>query len=590
MPLPITRRRFVLSVLGLVAIPFGVWSTSLLTEIPRSPALLLADVAVGWSMIAAGLIVADQRPGNRIGPLAVVTGIAWFLGDIAAVADPDVAYWGNLAHGWFDPLFAIIILAYPAGRLVGRLDQGLAIGFLAVQGAWTVAKAILGRPYGWWGCPTCADTIDAYVAGQEWLLFLGRLETLALSVLTAGLLAVVVARWLRASGPARRRLAPVAFAGVVLAIGFFGGFLAQTLAPTSARTPIGELRVIVTALLRILVAVGLLFGILRDRAARGRIADLVVRLDGLPSTSVLQGTLRDALGDPALRLFRWDPAIAAYRDAQGTPTRTPVGMPSQTTLTVGDDGQPLLAIAHDPALGDDPGLVSAAAAAVRLAVENERLSAEVRTQLEAVRASRTRIVEAESTERRRIERDLHDGAQQRLVSLQIALQLLRRRLGTDVDPATLAELDASVVEAQHAIDEIRELARGVHPAILTESGLGPALEALGRRSAIPVHVDARLDRRLPAMSESTAYFLVAEALTNAARHAGATQAHVVAEIANERLMIVVSDDGVGGADAGRGTGLLGLEDRVVALGGTFRLDSPPGGGTRIAAELPCESS
>jgi signal transduction histidine kinase len=249
----------------------------------------------------------------------------------------------------------------------------------------------------------------------------------------------------------------------------------------------------------------------------------------------------------------------------------------------------MLAIAYDAALRDDPGLVSAAVAAVRLSVENERLQAEVRAQLEAVSASRARLAEAQDTERRRLERDLHDGAQQRLVSLRISLELLRRRLGTDADPAILAELDAASAEAQAAIGDVRELAQGLHPAILSEAGLGRALESLAERSPVAVEVTTHLDGRLPPAVEATAYFVVAEALTNTAKHATAGRATVSARQADGHLLIEIVDDGVGGADIASGSGLRGLEDRVAALGGTLQISSPSGAGTTISVELPCES-
>jgi signal transduction histidine kinase len=307
-------------------------------------------------------------------------------------------------------------------------------------------------------------------------------------------------------------------------------------------------------------------------------------------TDVLQAALRDALGDTSLLVYRWDPAVSTYRDAAGAAAQPPPDGPDRAVLTIEHERAPLLAIEHDPALRDDPGLVSAAVAAVRLAVENERLGAEVRMQLEAVRASRARLVEAQDTERRRIERDLHDGAQQRLVSLQLSLQMLRRNLGPDADPAALAELEAATSEADAAIAEMRELARGVHPAILTEAGLGPALSSLAERSPLPVELDESIDGRLPAPVEATAYFVVAEALTNAVKHAAAGRAVVQAWTTDDRLHLEIADDGRGGAVIDDGSGLRGLEDRVTALGGSFDLASPVGGGTTIAVELPCASS
>ncbi len=586
------RRRVWLAAVGLLALVGGPFATYQLTRTAeRSPALLLADVAVGWSMIAAGILIADRRPGNRMGPLAILAGVAWFIGDFTNSDVAVVSYLATLAHGWFDPLFALVILAYPMGRIDRRVERFLAIGFIAVQTGWTIAKAVGMRPIGWWDCPTCISTVDSWFTAYLAMDPIGRLETLVLTALSVGLLTAVVVRWLRATGTARRRLTPVVLAGSVLAGGFIVTFLLQTIVPTSAREPLGELRVIVLAILRVLVAMGLLVGVLRWDAARGRIADLVVRLDGLPPLPVLQASLRDALGDPSLKVFRWEPALAGFADAAGRPSDAPGSDGSgRTLLTIGDGASPDLVIEHDPSLRDDPGLVSAAATAVRLAAENERLQAEVRAQLESVRASRARIVEAQDDERRRIERDLHDGAQQRLVSLQLSLQMLRRGLGPDADAATLAELDAATAEASAAIADIRELARGVHPAILSESGLGAALASLADRTPIPVVIVDRIDRRLPSAVEATAYFVVAEALTNAIKHAGASRVEVTTSLADDRLRVEVKDDGRGGADPAHGTGLTGMQDRVAALGGTIRIDSSPGAGTQLEVDLPCASS
>ena len=584
------RRRIVLGAIGIAALVVGPFATYQLTRTAdRSPALLLADVAVGWSMIAAGLIVADRRPGNRIGPLAVATGFAWFVGDFTSSDVAVVSYLATVLHGWFDPLFALVILAYPAGRITRRVDRALAVGFIAVQAGWTLAKAYGLRPIAWWDCPTCISTVDRWTAAYEAMDPLGRIETFFLTGLSLGLLVVVAGRWLSASGPARSRQTPVLLAGLVLAGGFIATFVWQTVLPTSGREPLGELRVIVLALLRVLVAVALLIGVLREDAAKGRIADLVVRLDGLPPLPVLQASLRDALGDPSLAVYRRDLAGGSFVDAAGRPATPPANGATRAVLSIGAAGAPELVIAHDPTLRDDPGLVSAAAAAVRLAVENERLQAEVRSQLDAVTASRARIVEAQDDERRRIERDLHDGAQQRLVSLQLSLQMLRRDLGEDADPAAVAELDAASAEAAAAIADIRELARGVHPAILTESGLGGALGSLAERAPLPVIVIDELDRRLPSSVEATAYFVAAEALTNAIKHAGATRVDLHTWLADELLHLDIRDDGRGGADTTSGTGLTGIQDRVAALGGTVRVESRDGQGTRLEVALPCAS-
>jgi signal transduction histidine kinase len=294
-------------------------------------------------------------------------------------------------------------------------------------------------------------------------------------------------------------------------------------------------------------------------------------------------------------VYRWEAGSGTFLDAAGLPATPPSDGPARAVLTIGAADAPELVIAHDPALRDDPGLISAAAAAVRLAVENERLQAEVRAQLDAVTASRARIVEAQDDERRRIERDLHDGAQQRLVSLQLSLQMLRRDLGPDADPSAVAELDAASAEAAAAIADIRELARGVHPAILTESGLGAALGSLADRAPLPVVVTDDLDRRLPASVEATAYFVAAEALTNAIKHAGPNASAVVRlRYDVDAVRIEVADDGRGLAPEtgehghGGGHGLVGMRERASMFGGTVVAGPRRGGGFQVRADLPIE--
>ena len=213
----------------------------------------------------------------------------------------------------------------------------------------------------------------------------------------------------------------------------------------------------------------------------------------------------------------------------------------------------------------------------------EHLDAELRESHEELRASRARIVEAGDAERRRLERDLHDGAQARLVALSLLLATARRR--ADGNDELEVMLDQAREELQTGLTELRELARGIHPAVLTDRGLEPALHALVDRATVPVTVTAEVER-LPAAVEAAAYFVVSEALQNVAKYAHATSADVSVRRLRGRLVVDVTDDGVGGADAGRGSGLRGLKDRLAALDGTIAVDSPVGRGTRLRAEIP----
>ena len=239
---------------------------------------------------------------------------------------------------------------------------------------------------------------------------------------------------------------------------------------------------------RCLIPIGLLIGLLRLQIARSAVADLVVRLGSMPSPESLRPVLAHALRDPSLDVIPWDPHLDAYVDAAGQPTALPTDKRRAVTLVDGPD-PPLAAIVHDPALLEDRGLVTSVAAAVRMSYDNARLAAEVHAQLEEVRASRTRIVAAGDAERKRVERDLHDGAQQRLVSMTLALRLARTQLGEHIDPAALASLDQASTAARDALAELRELAHGIHPQVLTQAGLSAAVESLADRAPVRVDVD-----------------------------------------------------------------------------------------------------
>jgi signal transduction histidine kinase len=252
-------------------------------------------------------------------------------------------------------------------------------------------------------------------------------------------------------------------------------------------------------------------------------------------------------------------------------------------------GEPLAALVYDPSLLEEPELVNSVGAAARLALENAQLQAETRAQLAQVKESRKRIVAAADEERKRIERDLHDGAQQRLSALVAQLRTAQLRLGASAaDPAIDALLESAVVELQAANEELRELVRGVYPAILTEEGLAAAVESLALRTPFPVELDV-VEDRFPAQVEATAYFVTCESLNNVLKHAQASRAVIRISEIRGQLKVEVVDDGVGGAQPTAGSGLSGLEDRVEALGGSLRVESEPGLGTRVAAEIPCGS-
>jgi signal transduction histidine kinase len=317
------------------------------------------------------------------------------------------------------------------------------------------------------------------------------------------------------------------------------------------------------------------------------VADVVVGLSGAATAEEVRDRLRTALRDPSLEVLYWVPEESSYVSTTGGLVADAPESDTADRLVVpvrASDGGRLALVLADPSLRRHGRPVTAAVSAAGLALENARLQAGIRAQLEQVRASRARIVEAGLAERRRLERDLHDGAQQRLLALTMQLGAVRTAVA---DERTRSLVDSARSDLREAVAELRDLARGLHPAVLSQAGLGPALESVAERLPVPVSLDVPASRFDPTV-ESAAYFLACEAMTNAAKHADASSVRVCVRPASGRLLVEVLDDGVGGATPSAGSGLTGLEDRVAALGGTLTVDSPPGQGTRLMASIPCE--
>ena len=257
----------------------------------------------------------------------------------------------------------------------------------------------------------------------------------------------------------------------------------------------------------------------------------------------------------------------------------------RTTTLIDRDGEHVAALVHDPSLNDEPELLDAVSAAAGIALENGRLHVELKARLEELRGSRGRVIEAGQKERQRLERNLHDGAQQRLIALSLELGLLggAARPGSDAR----AGVDQARREIALSLEELRDVARGLHPAVVSGHGLAVALESLAAGASVPVRLTVELDGRLPEPVEVAAYYVVCESLANIGKHAQASSATVEVARTNGRVVVEVVDDGVGGADSERGSGLRGLADRVEALGGRLRVWTPRGGGTRVRAEIPC---
>jgi len=550
-----------------------------------TPIQAVAGYGADFAAIAVGLIVWRRRPESRTGILLVLFGFAFALPDLRIVfhGSPAAQTAGMAAIEVVVPVFGLLVLSYPTGRLASRVDRGLVVAGFSLAAGYALLELLFLSPRephagGYTECFECADPWT-HVKTYDVLGIRDGLDV-AISVLALLFLVRLVRKLLVTTRRQREVVLPLAFAGTFVAVEFIvqiSVFGAQV----DSWTNRAWFWIVVASTL--VVPLSLAAGLLWGRGARAAVADLVLELERTPPVPVRDALAR-TLGDPSLELALWLPEQRAFVDGAGDRV-DPTSSAERTVTVLGPNDSPLAALIHDPALLERRALLDSAGAAARLALENERLQAELRAQLVEIRRSRARIVEAGDQERRRLERDLHDGAQQRLLSLGLALQLARARLGAGGNGADdlLAEADG---ELRAALDELRELAQGIHPAVLTEQGLGPALRTLAERSPVPVRIESVPDERLPGPAEAAVYFLVSEALANVAKHAQATSVRLRVAQAGSAVAVELEDDGVGGANPD-GSGLRGLADRVQALDGTVAIVSEPGAGTRIRAEIPC---
>jgi signal transduction histidine kinase len=529
--------------------------------------------ATGGSFVAAGLIAWQLRPANRVGALMVATGFLLYVQPLESLVGSSlVQTFGVLITDFWTIPFVVLLLVFPQGRwLRGGLEWLLVAAFavpLVAQPFWMLFGAEPGfaNDLAFWPNDRAADWIDK---GQRGVL-LGA---------TASLFLVVAWRWWRASAPLRRVLLPVLAGGatvlsfaVLLALDLINGTRSQT-------------QLTITLSVLATVPFAFLAGLLRSRLARVAVGDLLVGLRDNPSPIELREALARSLGDPSLDLVYWLPDFGKYADLDGHEVDLPGAAEGRAVTPIDAGGVRVAALLHDPALVEEPALLEGAAAAASIALENAQLHVELQARLEELRGSRARIVEVGQRERQRLERNLHDGAQQRLVALSLELSMLEGQVAHDPDARERVERARSEIAASLA--ELRELARGLHPAVVSAHGLDVALEQIAARAPVPVRLRVDTAGRLPEPLEVATFYLVSESLANVGKYAEATKASVDITRADGRLVVEVVDDGIGGANEEQGSGLRGLADRVEALDGRLRVWSPQGGGTRVQAEIPC---
>ena len=544
-------------------------------DVADARAVAALTLAIGWSFVASGLVVWAREEENPLGVLMAALGLVWLAGAALGEVGSTFGVWcGFVALNAAVAMFVHVLVEFPSGRLESRGERVLV--------AATYADLVLLAPL-WLAARGDAPPRDGsagLLRPEPFVSSLGGLPLVIALLLGAALAWLLWRRWYWATRHARQTLGPVLLTGGASLVLMLAAGVVDRSFPAAGRA-LGWAAFVAFGA----VPLAVLAGILRSRLERASVAELVHDLETARTPGALSDALRRSLGDPTLRLAYWVSETRGFVDLRGRPFELPWEGSSQVATMVERDGRRVAALVHDASLRDAPELLKAVTSAASLALENERLHAELRAHVDDLRESRARIVQAGDAERRRLERNLHDGAQQRLVSMALQLRLLESKLRNDPsEAAPLVELVRD--ELTEALEELRELARGIHPAILSDHGLGPALEVVAKRSAVPVKLSAP-EERLPPPVEAAIYYVVSEALTNVAKYAKASNVTVEVARTDGRAVLAVADDGIGGADPERGSGLRGLADRIAALDGRLHVDSSPSGGTRIYADIPC---
>lgn len=541
----------------------GLWSTE----------RVVIDFAVALAVVGAGVASWRARPDSLAGPLLTVGGGLWFLGVFSYSDDMAlVDLVGFPLQGWFDVVLVVLLVLVPTSPQARRLGIVAAAGVAASHLLLSLDRLLLRPPLDRSTCFCVPNRIlpIADPKPYETIDHIARFAEVGFAVLVVGVLGY---RFVRAT-PVARRVTGFLLAAGVAACGVIAYQRVLTRLGASGTRQTSDATYVVLAVVRAGVPLAVMAALVRARRSRGHAASLVLALSdgGLPAAGP---ALQRALADPGVRLLRWVPEDGVYVDEDGRPVR----VPERGVTVLARDGARLGALVHDAALAEQPEVLEVVAAAATLALHNERLADEVRAQLDEVRASRQRIAEASEAERARIERDLHDGAQQRLIALSIQARSLQRA-ATDPDVAAGARgLADGLAEA---LQEVRELARGIRPPMLAELGLAAALEELAARTPLDVGLDVDLRDPLPDVVAATAYFATSEAVANALKHAHASRLRITARAADGVLVVRVADDGIGGAPAAPAA----LGDRVSALHGEVTVRSTAGEGTEVVFSLP----
>lgn len=566
-----------LAALGGAALLLAGAETALLFEQPAAPWQLILFPAAALTWVAAGVVALLRRPGNRLGAIMLAGGLVWFAAGLLNTTHPALTAVGSLVSMLPLALGAHLLHAFPSGRLRGRASRAIVAG-IYLSALVLHAPAWLFLPGGDGSPLQVADRPDLAQLGIDVQDVVGGGLMLATAVLLAH-------RMRSATRAQRRVLAPLALYGIAAVA--LVPLMSRLQGPLLGDDPLTLFAIQATllGLLPVAFVAAVLRGGFAPTAGVRELSAWIGADGSRPGT--VRDALAEALGDPSVELALWAGEQERWVDGDGCAIDLPDPRDGRGAVLVEAEGRTVGAIVYDMTLIADAAPVREAAGVIALALDRDRLTAELIASRERLRRSRARIAAAADEERRRIARDLHDGVQGRLVVLGLRAGELRRDADARGDDDARDGADALRRELDATLEALRELVRGVLPAALAERGLGAAAEELADRMPLPTSVAAG-DERWPAPVESAGWFVISEALANVVKHAGATRAEVVVEATATGLRIELRDDGRGGAAAG-GTGLRGLADRLDVLHGTLTVDSPPGGGTRIVAEVPCGS-
>jgi signal transduction histidine kinase len=547
---------------------------------PFSVLELMLFLGVGLAFVVAGISAWRSRPTRNPGVLLCVTGWLWLASGIRRSSDPLAFTLGVMLTLMYQPPLLQLALSFPSGVLRSRADKVAVKFFFA---SWLFA------PVAGWAFFDPRLHVEVGESTSRNLLLLWDSPAIMTAVGNAvrifqisvgiAIVGVLIARLRAGTEAYRSAFLPLWLAVIVKTAATVWVSLAviQVSGTLSGEALLWQYPA--TAI----VPLAVLFGLWRYRFARGTLGDLMVEVGSAAMSDRLLGALRRSVHDPTLTLLRWLPDQASFVDGRGNPQPLPDRSTGRACMVLERHGTPVGALVFDEALQDQPQLLAAVRSATALALENQQMEQQLRDQLIEVRRSRERIVTAGDSRRRQLERDLHDGAQQRLVA--VSMELARAQRATDSH-----EVQSLVEQARtnlsDALDELRELARGVYPPSLRERGLAGSITALAERSAVPVELDLRTCNGLPAHVELAAYFICAEAVTNATKYAKASSVRICIDGNDREMRMEIADNGIGGAQPGPDGGLLGIADRAAALGGTLSIDSPEGKGTMIRAIIP----